>query len=343
MQYCKTCRLPVQTETGRLPCYWVVNMMNSMKLIWRHRFTHLVTRLVVAWRDFQGAWRCGGGAFLRLALRQQNSAHLILAFCFCAGLAGCATTRGDVSTQRVDARSTNQQHGADIYRGKYSFVRIEPAESGAAGNQPSPVDSVWLYNALAELRGKGKSLGGKPLLTTKELEELVPPLVKALGLASSGNDIVFAITGTHGVTGLFQSESVTTGRAFISSGKLNMIFGLAQVNFEDELLGNHTLRPFTPGSRMRVINTDTALEGSHWREGAPGREDWQVIALEPSAPPTSKNDARIRPTDARPARPATTPESAIEQRLEILERLKQRGLVTDQEYREKHRAILKEL
>ena len=264
MQVCNTRRLPFQPENGSLPCYWVVNMMNSIKLICRNRFTYPV-----------------------------------LAFCFYAGLVGCATTSGDMNARRVDGKSTSLQHDADIYRGKYSFVRLEPAETGATGNQPKPVDTAWLRSVLAELKGKGRSLDGKPLLTTKELEELAPPLAKALGLASVGNDIVFAITGAHGVTGLFQSESVTTGRAFISSGKLNVIFGLAQVNFEDELLGNHTLRPFTPGSRMQVINTDTALEGAHWREGMPGREDWQVIALEQMTPPASENDTRSRPADAR--------------------------------------------
>jgi len=267
----------------------------------------------------------------------ETRAYIVLACCFCASLAGCGTTSGDVKTKLFDGSARSLQHVADIYRGKYSFVRIGPAESGAAGNQPESVDSAWLRNALAELQGKRNSFDAKPLLTTKELDELATPLAKALGLAPAGNDVVFAITGVHGVMGLFPRQSVTTGRAFMSSGQLNVIFGLARLNFEDELLGNHTLRAFTPGSRMRMISADTTLEGAHWREGAPGRGDWLVIAL---ASPENERDAQ---GDARPVRPATTSASAIEQRLEILERLKQHNLVTDQEYREKRRAILNDL
>lgn len=261
-------------------------------------------------------------------------------------LAGCGTMdlRG-ITTGFSGTVGGNTQPSTEVYQGKYSFVRIQPAESGSAANQAMTVDAGHLRNALAALKGKNNSFAGASLFSSKELDELAPPLAKVIGMMQPGDDVIFAITSAHGVLGLLQSQSVTTGRVFIANGKLNVIFGLARVNFEDELLGNHTLRPFVPGSRTRVIHPDSRLEGAPWKDGMPGRDDWQAIPQELLVLQAREHDGAVLrpPADAPTGKPDSSGISDVERRLEILERLKQRGLITDQEYREKRQAILKDL
>lgn len=259
-------------------------------------------------------------------------------------LNGCGTMHIlGLSSGVTGAAESGAKAVTEVYRGKYSFVRIEPSESGAAANQPMHVDTGRLRDALAALKGKKNSFSGIPLFTSKELDELVPPLAKALEKSRADADVVFAVTGAHGALGLLQSQSVTTGRAFITNGQLNVIFGLAQVNFEDELLGNHTLRPFIPGSRVRIINPDSQLEGASWKEAQPGRGDWQVIAMGNLLVHPGATSAKHPLIDAPVEKAGQPGASEIERRLEILERLKLRGLITEQEYRDKRRSILQDL
>lgn len=256
-------------------------------------------------------------------------------------LAGCASLGLDNAAQTFRSGKEAAKTGTEIYRGKYSFVRLEAAEPGAAPNQAQPLEAAQLRSALAGLKGKQNSFAGKPLFTARELAELVPPLTTALGKAGPGEDVVFAVTGVHSGQGLLlQSQSVTTGRAFIREGRLNVIFGLAQVNFEDELLGNHTLRPFTPGSRLKAVNADSRIEGLGWVPGADGRQDWLAISLASLSAQAGAKAARTEKTEESVEMERA---AAVEHRLEVLERLKQRGLITDEEYRDKRRVILMDL
>lgn len=267
-------------------------------------------------------------------------------------LTGCATRGQNDAAPSTGAGNQAAKLGTEIHRGKYSFIRIERTEAEAAGNEPRALDAMQLRNALATLKGKRNSFAGKPLFTAKELAELVRPLTTALGKANPGEDVVFAITGAHGSLGLLQSQSVTTGRAFIKDGKLNVIFGLAQVNFEDELLGNHTLRPFTPGSRKGIVHADTRIEGLSWIEPVQARSDWLAISVDALAAkaPTEVAPAKDGSIGGAPSPSGAAEEDkevdrvgAVERRLEVLERLKQRGLITDEEYRDKRRVILMDL
>jgi hypothetical protein len=247
-----------------------------------------------------------------------------------------------------------QRPGKDFYHGKYSFVRIEASEPGGRSGLPLRIEAERLSAALAELHGSGTEFKGKPLFSADELTELVPVLVDALQQAQTAQDVVFAIAGKHSQATLFETESVTTGRLFADSGRLQLILGMTRVNFGDELRGNHTLKPFIPGSRAKALESAAPVAGASWVV-ASGRPDWLSIdapALSQSATPASAAaTAAPPPVAATPPAVAPMPAPAlaptlsadpdvVERRLSTLQRLRQKGLISEEELQTKRKAVL---
>ncbi len=224
-----------------------------------------------------------------------------------------------------------------VYSAKYDFVRLEAAEAGspAPGKLPFTIDAQGLRSELAAL----KTEGAAPLFAESELNALVPPLQAALGKAGDGHEVVFAITGHHGVLGQFQGRTVTSARAFVAGDRLHLIFGLVHVPFEQELMAAKTLRPFTPGSRGRVVDGRTAVGGGHWVRPAAARSDWVTLPLERLREPPEKPLRRSGDAASKPSGGDESGEG-VARRLQILEQLKRQGLVNDDEYRTKRRLIL---
>ena len=311
------------------------------------------------------------GALRALPLRK--------AFCTAAlvlPLMGCSTLHSighvfDSDATPAEAApakaATAARPGKDFYTGKYSFVRIEASEGGARSALPLTVDADRLSASLAELRGNGGDFAGKPLFSKDELAELVPALHDALAQAQAGQDVVFAITGKHSSVPLFESESVTTGRVFVADGRLQLIFGMTRVNFGDELRGNHTLKTFVPGSRAQLRASASPVTGTGWQINSGARPDWLSIdpatlnaaaasvpaATAPAPQPAPGSQAAPAPNGVgmQPAAPApavagvppvpeSSPGEAAERRLATLERLHKKGLISDQEYQQKHQSVL---
>jgi hypothetical protein len=285
-------------------------------------------------------------------------------------LAGCGMLHSierslggeDGAAQGATAKSRQiARPGQDFYKGKYSFVRIETSEAGSYSALPLVVDDERLSAALTELRGSGADFAGKPLFSKDELTELVPVLKDALAQAHADQDVVFAITGKHSSVTLFESESVTTGRMFVADGRLQLIFGMTRVNFGDELRGNHTLKTFVPGTRARALASASPVSGPSWTVQSSARPDWVSLnfavltAKAPAMPPAAAvpavaTDAATKPITPRLSNPAAASDSAAstesepgsvaERRLITLQRLRQKGLISEQEFQEKRRAVV---
>jgi len=225
------------------------------------------------------------------------------------------------------------------YRKGVSFVRIERIEAGAPDNtHPFGISAEALTRALAGIQVKGgSSISAVPMFTEAELQEIAPHLVAALAKARPKEDIGFAVSGKHGYLGAFSPSSLTTGRLFVRDRRINVIFGLVQEFYEGGELEVDLSSPPT-GSR-------TYRPGKVWRlvpnSGQPveQRTDW--MTFDAATPPKPGAEAAESGAPSTPT--AEERYREFETRLAVLNRLKANGLITEEEYNERRRAILRGL
>lgn len=253
--------------------------------------------------------------------------------------------------------------GQEVYRGRFSYVRLVPSESGALTTAPLLLEEERVRTLLKDLLGGPEaSFSDRPLFARSEVDELAGPLKTALANARPGEDIVFAVSGTHKPLSLSETESVTTGRLFVADGRLNLILGMTRVNFGDALQAQGTLRHFDEPGRQAALKTAEAVRGSLWQTVTSSRADWLGVPLEnlgvqaAALPPASAASTAIPTTptvsSASGGRRATALPSPAgespgqdssppaERRLTTLERLRQKGLITQEEFDAKRRAVL---
>ncbi len=235
------------------------------------------------------------------------------------------------------------------------FVALVPAEQqpgNVPNDHPVSLDQARLGGILATLQWQeSPDVKPVPLFTDYELSVLAEQIRSGLATAAAGEELVFALVGNHpAFMGLAKRPQVTTGRVFHAGGRLHLILGMVH-----EELGKNDdrrLQPFVPGSR----ETRGSLSGTVIvppEVGEKRRADWLVIdpaAATPKALP-SLGGAPAPAIDAVPvANPGgekpkqqIAPDSGakrIEERLLQLNGLKEKGLITDEEYRAKRREIL---
>lgn len=255
---------------------------------------------------------------------------LLLASLLVAGCAGMSASAGG-------GRPAGDPVASDLYRGDYSFVRKVTAEDGGPNEHPWSVTPVALRAALATLRvGSGKQ--DQPLFLDPELDEIAPPLARALAEVGPREDIGFAVTGYHGMFERLQGRQVTTGRLFVRDGKLQMVLGLVHGEFEQTLRGSGVLREFTLGSRRVSLDARGSAHGGAWRTVGEGRSDWVAVARAEVVAP----ELQHRPAADQPAMGAGVDQTTAKfaGRLRVLQNLRERGLISEEEYLDKRRAIL---
>lgn len=261
---------------------------------------------------------------------------------------------GAALTPQVSRDSAAPRTVAMVHQGIFNYVRIERAEDGAAPNlHPLDITEEDLARMLSTVR-----LGTKPLLDKDDLDEIVPHLVVALGQATAQQDVSFAVAGKHSAFGLFAARDVTTGRLFNTADGLQLIVGLAHRPFEDQFKARGTVIPFEPGRRAAPLAGAVTLKVAA-SAGSLQRADWVVLrpAATAQAPapatmpatvpaPAAKAAPAAAPSGLSPVQPAAsaTPADArfreISERLKTLERLRDSGLITPQEYEQKRKQVL---
>ncbi|HEU0199279.1 MAG TPA: SHOCT domain-containing protein [Burkholderiaceae bacterium] len=246
---------------------------------------------------------------------------------------------------------------ATVYEARFAFVRIEQREPGADLNQhPAQIEPARLRALLERLQLPDKA---EPLFAQPDLEEIVPPLASALAKATPEQDVSFAVSGRYGFIGPLAARVVTTARVFRRDDRLNVIVGLVRSEFENQFRATGYLVPFEPGRRAKPVDT-AARVSVQSGAGDTRRADWAVLALDaPTATPLATGAqpapavgaaASGSPT-SRPAPPPATAAPAdseviyreVSERLKALQKLRDNGVITEQEYQEKRRQILKDL
>lgn len=237
-----------------------------------------------------------------------------------------------------------------LWQSRDQFVALERQEPGTSLANAHPAD-VAPETLTALLGGIEVRLepGGKPeaLFTPATLELLATHLQEALRKATARDDVVFAVIGLHNsLFGFAKSPKVTTGRLFRQDGRLNLIVGQAQQDVNER--EDRRLAPFVPGSRKEAAEGDWRLLP---RPGQSvftlARRDWLVFTEAPQpVPKTVPERPQQAATPPPPPMPATQPPAppagtrTPAERLQMLLELKQKGLISEEEYRNKRQQIL---
>ncbi len=228
---------------------------------------------------------------------------------------------------------------------EFSEIRIVPREAGSQPNQhPATLNAEQLRQQLGQLRF-ADGTGSRPLFSPDECGELAEPLAEALGVASAGDDVTLVSSARRPDAVMFRPVAVTA-RVFVQNGALQFIVNDARFEFYENYRGTNQKPEFSFGSRARtgkaVLRDDAATVV---------RADWVAIPLAAAAvapAPMAAPGAVAPAAAAAPAAPALRPRDPgfseeIEQRLITVKRLRDKGLITEEEYQQKRAEILKSL
>lgn len=240
---------------------------------------------------------------------------------------------------------------------EFTVVRLAARESGAPANQhPFTAQPEALRQQLAQVRFDVGS-GTQPLFATDELGDLLGPLVDALATAGPDDDLLLLSSSRRG-GGLFQQPLAVTARLFVQGAQLQVIVSDTRYEFYNEYRATGRPPQFNFGSRTKAGGA--SLRSS---SGTQTRSDWLALPLSVTAvaaplpalqPPPGVVAPTSAATVAAPMAPAPaavpTPRprdpgyaDEIEQRLTTLKRLRDRGLISEEEYQQKRREILQAL
>ena len=241
---------------------------------------------------------------------------------------------------------------------QYVAVAAKDASPDSAANDhPAILDYAQIQKGLASLQFRAKgSDTAIPLFTDYEISVLSEHIRTGLAQAGPNEDVVFAVIGNHtSLLGLAKRRMVTTGRVFLSKGKLNLIFGKLHEDVSD--YEDRRLNPFVPGTRSASGSPSTGRVSSTL--GGNGvvtkRDDWITLPLADlaenslnqakplknaeTAPPITGSEPAVSKPVGKP-RPALPSGKSPEERLRILNDLKDKHLISDEEYKTKRIQIL---
>lgn len=238
----------------------------------------------------------------------------------------------------------------NLWQSRDQFVALDRQESPKDGavilnDHPVELSEGRLTALLTSIEFHSED-SGKPeqLITSQSIEVLAPQIVLAFRKAAPGDDVTFAIIGLHkAMYGFAKSPKVTTGRMFYKAGKLNIIFGLVRKDFNER--EDRRLSPLSPGSRNKAAEGEWTLLAQPNQKGYNQvRKDWVTFSDEWQAPVSQvpvpvQNVPSAQTTPAQFGRQKNDTRTPAE-RLTTLNELKDKGLISEEEYRTKRLDIL---
>lgn len=238
---------------------------------------------------------------------------------------------------------------------EFTTVALVPREAGSEPNrQPAQLSGDGLRQQLALVQSVGRS-GAQPLFAADELAELAVPLAQALERAGPGDDVLL-LSASRREGGMLAAPTAITARLFVQGEQLQLIVHDARYEFYDVYRGTNAAPRFVFGSRGKAGEAAIRSAGA-----SNPRADWvsmpllaaAPVAAMPAAPaPVPIAAPTVTPTPAATPTPAPTIAPAsrkpldaagaedIERRLETLKRLRDKNLITEEEYQLKRKEIL---
>ncbi|MBI3611041.1 MAG: SHOCT domain-containing protein [Nitrospirae bacterium] len=262
---------------------------------------------------------------------------------------GCAATK-TLSRPILDDRynSVRLEAWLDSSRNPVNLGFEHPAEIGEAdlakilGSirivEPPGFLSMFLLKAKPE---------AEPAFTSPEAEFLAKPLAAALRTATPGERVVFFLHHQRSV----YKGTTSSGVAFVKDKRLHIILGRYlmgnQPGYADISIGGAPLPDRNDQTFYILPGRFQAVEDQKKAPG--GREPvfekrWLSIdyASLLNAPPQAAAPASSSPSEPLRAEPApAAPSITLEEKLKTLNRLKEEGLITEEEYNEKRKELLK--
>jgi hypothetical protein len=256
-----------------------------------------------------------------------------------AGWVDSLLGKGSAQADAADASKAGSAQRAWRIK-EFTTIELVAREAGAVENQqPKQLRADVLRQQLALVQSVGRS-GRQPLFAADELAELIVPLVQALGRAGPDDDVLLLSTSRRDA-GVLVAPTAITARLFVQGDSLQFVVHDARFEFYDTYRGTHAAPNFRFGSRT------SAGEATLQSVDAPNRRsDWLSIPLRTAATVTAPPAAiPAVSTSAPPVHKILDAASAddIERRLETLKRLREKGLIGDDEYQQKRKEILQPL
>jgi hypothetical protein len=241
-----------------------------------------------------------------------------------------------------------------IYDTSYIALYSADAEPGSSNSRPITLEADQISAALSRVRARSGETGKIiDLFPEKNRKEAAKVLAKQLSKIKPGQDL-HLISFRHVGSFFSSSRYATSARVFVEKGRLNLIFGRIDL-FNNEFRDPNfkTLPPM--GSRKQAASLKGSIIPAPGITFVDGRKDWVALDLSRtvSAPPASAPPA-ITPASTegpveRPVekyqKPAIQPKvkRSLEERFKILKNLRDKGLITEQEYVDKKRELLESL
>lgn len=242
--------------------------------------------------------------------------------------------------------------------GEFTAIQRAEREAGAPANQhPAAIAPETLRQLLAPVRlVVGNAT--QPLFAPDELSDLIEPLAEALSVAQPGDDLL--LLSTHRRSGgVLVAPLGLTARLFVQDNALHLIVHEARRDFVNAYIGSRIPPTFTFGSRAKagtvaLQDPGSAVRRADWlaipvsrvAAAAPAPQPVVLPAAAPGVPPRAQAapaPAPAAPAAAPAARPAPASADEVEQRLLTLKRLRERGLISEEEFQQKRREILQAL
>ena len=187
------------------------------------------------------------------------------------------------------------QKGQTLWEAKLQYVKIVNQDvSSIANEQPAALTREELRAVLSSLYvTESLALGLRevenPLFSIGELQILSTAISNGLAQANDSEDINFVTIGVH-PSALANERKTTSGRVFMSGGRLNIIFGLIHDPYSDKDKAtsqpiDRRIHPLLPGSRKTDSKPKAlvALDSgqSFYLDPDTGKErtDWLVIDI----------------------------------------------------------------
>jgi hypothetical protein len=220
------------------------------------------------------------------------------------------------------------------------------AEPGNRNSHPITLEADQLSAVLSRVRARsGETDEIIDLFPEKNRAELAAQLAKELRRIDPDQEL-HLVSFRHIGTLFSGQRNASAARVFMQSGRLNLILGQIDLFFSEFRDPDRPVPPM--GSRKRATSLKGRIIPTEGVTFVFGRNDWVALDLVRAAPPPpavapSAKGSGQTPGITSPKVAAKPQAKSIEEKLWILKNLRDKELITEQEYVEKRRQILDDL
>jgi len=164
-----------------------------------------------------------------------------------------------------------------VWQKDNDFVRLEKADGGTAPSRLPKLSADAVRAVLAAVQVSGDGETG-PLFESSQLALIAGPIATALGQASLGQDVTFAVHAHTGFLDYIGPPRTTAGRIFIDGDSVGLILGMVHDTFLTSTFAADPDRIRT-GSRLSAQETEHHIvPGGAVSLAVAGRGDWAKIS-----------------------------------------------------------------